>query len=186
MGLNVPTREYEIARVIAERASPGTWVLMPEAAGGWVVTFHDHPYPLMPRELYFGLMQHGRSLAEKDRRRELTEYVAGFTELKNGPSRLLRAIDRHDLRIVVTTPSAWSGKIYDVRAPRVAVPGPRASPIPPRSPRRSRTRSTKSWKRSRRSSKRSLSLFPASRARNRLKKIEETAFDILKTRHVHR
>lgn len=113
-GLKVPPREYALARVIAERAPPRSWVLAPEEVSTWVVTFHQHPYPLMPRRLYLELTKEKITPAERDLRWALTEYIAGARLFEDASSILRAAVDHYEFGAVGVTHSAWSDAIARV------------------------------------------------------------------------
>ena len=66
--IKAPAADYNAARVLRAKAGAHRKVIAPEAVSGWLVTMHNHPYPIVARGIYFNLL---RSLLPPDTWNEL-------------------------------------------------------------------------------------------------------------------
>jgi hypothetical protein len=98
-GPRIPERVLSAARALAASAPRGSAVLAGEEVAAWVVTLHEHPQPLVVRELYLE-SRADLPRAEVNERLLLARMVSGSARPADAGPRLERAIARYGLRAV--------------------------------------------------------------------------------------
>jgi hypothetical protein len=107
----VPPDELAIARTIAAHAAPGKLVVAPPQIARWIPLLHDHPSPIVVREMYLDLLEQRLGAEALDERKKLTFLVGGRTRLDmQGGELLALAIDGYPLEVVCLSGRAtrWS------------------------------------------------------------------------------
>ncbi len=99
-GPKLPEEEFAAARIIADHADSGAFVLAPLQIARWIPLIQRHPRPLMVREIYLDRLHARLGAAELERRRALVHYVGGTARPADGPALLADAIDRYPLDVV--------------------------------------------------------------------------------------
>jgi hypothetical protein len=107
----IPLDELAMARTIAAHAAPGELVVAPPRIARWIPLLHDHPSPLMVREMYLDLLRQQLGAETLDERKKLSFLVGGRTRLEmRGGDLLARAIEGYPLEVVCLGGAAtgWS------------------------------------------------------------------------------
>jgi hypothetical protein len=96
----VPAVQLEAAREIVHYSRPGEFVLAPSRIARWIPLIHDHPSPLVVREMYLDVLHDLLGAAELDRRTRLLHLVGGDLRLDAGGRMLAEAIEQYPLSVV--------------------------------------------------------------------------------------
>jgi hypothetical protein len=71
--LKVPSA-YTLAKILVDAVPPGSRVVAPPAVSPWIVTFRQHPYPMVVRRQY---LKRYLGTIETQRRLRMTQFVNG-------------------------------------------------------------------------------------------------------------
>ncbi len=99
-GPRIAPDEYAAAREITLLAQRRSQVLAPARVSRWIPLFHQHPYPLMIREMHLDLLHPHVGLEEVERRRTLTRLVGGDIHTGDAERLLADAIRDYPLDVV--------------------------------------------------------------------------------------
>lgn len=101
LGLKTPgPSAYGAALHLRDAVTAGSRVLAPSGVATWVVSLHDHPYPLALRPNWLGAQEARLGAVETERRRQLLRFVTGYP-VANGAALLRESLARDELSGVV-------------------------------------------------------------------------------------
>jgi hypothetical protein len=92
--------ELRVARAVARHAGPGDFVLAPVAPSRWIPLLHDHPHPLVVREMLLDVLTDRFDQRELTLRAQLTRMVGGEVRLPHSGKLLAHAIESIPLQAV--------------------------------------------------------------------------------------
>ncbi len=104
-GWKLPPDAGGAAQRVVALAPPGSAVLTPTAVARWVPVQHDHPHPLVVREIYLTALRDQLSVEEMERRTTLAQIVSGRRPPGDGAV-LADALERYPLHVVCLAPRA--------------------------------------------------------------------------------
>jgi hypothetical protein len=99
-GVKIEPRDLALARAVAAHAGPSDFVLAPVAPSRWLPLLHDHPHPLVVREMLLDVLDGRFDQRELTLRAQLTRMVGGDQRLPRGGRLLAGAIDAVPLQAV--------------------------------------------------------------------------------------
>ncbi len=100
-GPKLPPQDFALAEEVAALAPGRPRVLVPGHAARWLPLIHEHPYPLMVREIHLGVLNGVLPDEQIERRGVLSRMVGGLARPKGGPGLLERAIEEEPLALVL-------------------------------------------------------------------------------------
>ncbi len=117
-GVKIDPAELEVARAVARHAGPDDFVLAPVAPSRWIPLLHDHPHPLVVREMLLDVLADRFDQRELTLRAQLTRMVGGEKRLPRGGKLLAHAIESVPLQAVALQGDArgWNDVIQALEA----------------------------------------------------------------------
>jgi hypothetical protein len=98
--LKVQPEDYRWARVVTDRAGPGSTVAAPIAISVWLATFHDRVHPLLVRPMYADRYRGELGLEELRHRILMTKYVGGESEHPDANRWFTQGLERFGVQAV--------------------------------------------------------------------------------------
>ncbi len=99
--IKIDPAELSVARAVARHAGSGDFVLAPVGPSHWVGLLHDHPHPLLVRDLLLDVLAERFAARELTLRAQLTRMVGGDVRLPRSGELLAEAIASVPLQAVV-------------------------------------------------------------------------------------
>lgn len=107
--------EYVVARLLNHEAGPGQYVAAPKFVAGFVVTFHEHAYPLVARRTHMGSFQNQLDENDIKARILLQSYINGDVSWEGASEMLRQCLDRYELAALCLRQNAeWYDTMSEV------------------------------------------------------------------------
>jgi len=106
--VKIDPTELDVARALTHHAGPEEFVLAPVGASHWIGLLHDHPHPLVVREMLLDSLADRFDQRELTLRAQLTRMVGGDVRLPRSGRLLAHAIESVPLQAVALQGDARS------------------------------------------------------------------------------
>ncbi len=107
--------EHEVAMLLNQEAGPRQRVAAPMLVAGFVVTFHDHAYPLVARRTHLGAFQAQLSEDDINTRILLQSYISGDANWEGAEELLRQSLSRYELAaLCIRRDAEWYDTISEV------------------------------------------------------------------------